>query len=618
MSTVNYAAPSLDVTSNPNYHPIAEETLVMNFGDLSQLGIARNKLRPELCIPLVHDVRCIVPKSAGHGLWKNMFKIINPDNDDLADLREFDVIMDINTMPLRDLDLQTGEITEDQIIVALQASLDPKQNVDHIAIIESEKIQNALTAIGNRARLSSARIAGAMTNAASMNERLSRWIMDNLMTAEETRTVVGSPEMSANVIYGLDYATFTQLGALAPEVVSEYRSDWDVIDFEKLRSATHNDVSTFQHDMIKDVYNMVRADMMTQSFKCPAPLANMFERAAGGRFVDLTIRVAKEGKSYGTELKDASKSLLGELAIYMLSFHQLSGVSAERAREYAFTRTLVVRHELFLDNDEISPMAIDGNLETSMTEVVEWARMVRQPEKFYTCMYAACASFIRSGHHATAANLDNHLCKMLAAINVQVNKEHARQLLNTSVYNGTHPASMRLMLAYCMWRGRKQKISAAISYRLHSAPPFAMAYTNLEIFMDALHAADFFFVLNRESEYRSFKEHLRTIKESMYYVAPYADYLYGKTAAEPSYERSEAAKSAAYAAALNSALPSTTLVFSPALKKLSEQASVNSIGAQLMVEGYAEAFRRYFKTTISKTLTDRKKITFGQAALPPV
>jgi hypothetical protein len=300
-------------------------------------------------------------------------------------------------------------------------------------------------------------------------------------------------------------------------------------------------------------------------------------------------------------------TLLGELAIYLLSFKQIIPANAERAREFAFARQLVVRHGLFMDSDELLHMVVSAPLIVDASELREWAMRMKRPEVAYACLYMTAHSFLISGHHGSAANLDNKLMRVIGALGNPISLEVSRAMLSTAVYNGPHVASVRLLIGYLLHRSSTEKVTNAIALRLRPNPPLSAAYLNLEIFVDALHSARFFEVLGKVDEYRSFKDHVKEIRATMWYVAPYSYYLYGKTAPDPLYQKGEAAKMASYAAALTTALPTTTLALSPALLKLAEESNRNAISSVLYVEAYVTAFRRFFRVSIEQNMAK----TFG-------
>jgi hypothetical protein len=186
-------------------------------------------------------------------------------------------------------------------------------------------------------------------------------------------------------------------------------------------------------------------------------------------------------------------------------------------------------------------------------------------------------------------------------------------MLSTAVYNGPHAASTRVMLGFLMYRNTEEKVSNAIAIRLRPNPPLSAAYCNLEIFADALHAARFFEAIGTIQEYLSFKNHMKEIKATMFYVAPYAKYLYGKSSPDPLNAKAEAGKLGSYAVALNSALPGSTLGMSPALLKLADQQGRNSISAALYVDAYVIGFKRFFSVSVENKIKKLYGVTREQS-----
>lgn len=226
----------------------------------------------------------------------------------------------------------------------------------------------------------------------------------------------------------------------------------------------------------------------------------------------------------------------------------------------------------------------------------------RKLERYYIMMYVSAVSFLKSGHHASAANLDNTTMRMLQAVNIPCTLDTARSMLPCGVYAGPHASSMRLLIGYLLHRNVTQKVSNAIAYRLAPNPPNAAGYCNLELFIEALNAAGFFYALDRLQEYNEFKRNMREIRSSMWYVAPYSHYLYNKTSPDPLDVKASVGKLAAYAAGIGHALPNSSLNISPSLKKLADAQKVNSIAGPLVVQAYSAAFTRWARMTIETAL----------------
>lgn len=604
MAVVAYNVPNLNIAPSDNYNVPQAYDYVRTEGDMSQIGMDRDIQSAPLHIPAIEKGLIVFPRAANHGFWKSA--LTPPEGSDVTDTDA--VIMTVKTVGLLKTDIGADSAEHAKIISDLQEALDPVREISMQSVTNDERMQAHLASIMARLPRAAAVVSAALTQLAIIDDRFFAWARENLGMSEAT--VRDDIVITPNLVIDMNYANWLVASSLWRDRSDSEMQSWKVVDVSKLLAAANLDESTYQNELLSDMYNVVRADLSVQAFKCPARIAELFEGI-------LTLANVNVKVSYGEDetkirgnftIKPGKLNMLRELTMYVLSLRQIMGVSPDRAREFAMTRMLIVRHGLIHDTKEVSLMEPKIPFVQSMDDVVNWLGMCRKPETFYMCMMTAVISFLKSGHHASAANLDNTLEKLLGAISIPTNRESSRNLLMTSVYNGTHPASMRLLMAYCLHRVQTKKLSGAISYRLATSPPLAMGFNNLEIFMDALNAAEFFAMMGRTAEYTTFKDHMRTIRSSMWYVAPYSLYLFGKTKPDPLYAKGEAAKLAAYAAAISSALPNSTLIYSPALRKMANQASVNSISAQLMIEGYVDAFRQFFKRTVARTLTEKKKI----------
>jgi hypothetical protein len=375
------------------------------------------------------------------------------------------------------------------------------------------------------------------------------------------------------------------------------------VEFAKLVDAAPDDESTYLHPVMADVYLKIKQVMSVRSFTAPPSVEKVISSRDHPNGVVVKLWVGSGEETRALEVKAGKAVMLGELAFYIISFKQVVPANLERAREFAFSRELVLRHGLFMDSTEKMPMTIGETLRFDAEELRLWANKVKKPEVFYACLYASAHSFLISGHHASAANLDNKLAKILGALGEQTTLEAVRNLIPTAVYHGPHPASMRLLLAYLFTRAKTEKITNAIALRLRPNPPLSAAFVNLEIYCDALNAARFFEVFGKQDEYRTFKTNMAEIRRTMWYVAPYSKYLYNKSVEDPQFEKAEAGKLAAYAAALRVALPTSSLAMSPALDKLATESNRNALAATLYVESYVLAFRRFFRFTVEQNMS---------------
>lgn len=612
MAVVEYTVPDLKLQTNEKYVATEAFEYMYTEGDLSLLGLDRNRLASSLCFPAVTNAQFTFANAATHAFWRSATTFA-PELADADKPKESDtVVLRITTAGLKDNFIGGTEVAQRRAIRDLQAALDPVHHVTAEEVAGDPRAKEFLDKTEEAEPRMCSIVSSDWTSLAATSTRFRSWAMDAFHFSEGT--VAEDLLILPKAIHDLSYADWLVGSSLYVDRSEEAQRAWNLIDFVKLYSSTGASETTFAHPVSRDIFNTISADLSLHQFKCPDAISALFNGSTTLAAVNIALFWCDD--KFTTlrpfAIKEGSLRSLREFGVYCLSLKQITGTTAERAQEFAMTRMLLVRHGLLHDSQEIVPMNMTDRIAVDMTEAKNFISACRQPEMYYMCLYAAVISFQKSGHHATAANLDNTLQKLLGSISIVASREHVRSLLSSAVYNGTHPASMRLMIAYCHHRVVTMKLSGAIAYRLVAQPPLAVAYHNLEIFMDALSASDFFKVLDRVHEYSSFKDHMKTIRSTMWYVAPYSLYLYNKTAPDPSYAKQEAAKLASYAAAINTALPNTTLVFSPALRKLASQAAVNSISATLLVEGYVDAFRRFFKQTVTRTLTDRKKIRTGE------
>lgn len=611
MAVVQYNVPNLSLTTSDAFHVPSALEYVYTEGDLDQLGMERSRQEAAMHVPAIAGQEIIIPGGCANPFIRAMIQA--REGGEMP--TDADLVLTVNSTALARLRIDGAN--EPNRIAELQAALDPVREVSLRTIVDDPRVGNAVSAVMGRLDRSEALVAAAWAELVHQDDNFSRWAIQAF--AADERATIAEVTFTAKSIRDLSLADWITGAALWKSRSPEESAAAKVVDAAKMLLAAPNDATTYQHELLADTFSLVKADLTIQAFRCPTAIASLFNG-------DATMAAIHVGASWLRGSGDAAQSgklafikkdyrPIKELVMYAMSARQITGVSIERVREFAATRMLIIRHGLIHDSTEVSIMEPKAPLIFEQAELSQWLMICKKPEMYYMCMTVAVVSFLKSGHHASAANLDNTLEKMLGAVSISVGREQSRNLLSTAVYNGTHPASMRLLVAYCMHRIQSKKLSAAISYRLSTAPPMAMGYHNLELFMDALNASEFFDTLNRTHEYRAFKEHMVTIRRTMWYVAPYSLYLYGKTMPDPTYAKQEAAKYAAYAAAITQALPDTTLVFSPALRKMAQQAAVNSISAQLVVQAYVEAFRRFFRLMITSDMAEKKKIKAQTAAM---
>lgn len=580
-------------------------------GDLSQLGLVRNSLRKELQIPIHNAFRMDVNYPSSSKFMSSIFKKL--DNDVTVIPPSAIVRLVIDTTPLANLKLSPDDAASKKMVSELQTSLDPKKLAPHEAIIESLRLIDAIRSIKKRAVVASSAFAGFISSQLTTNNKLGEFLVNAGIIAEDTHTVTEERVITGEQIKDMGYQSLLMVSSLVGDMPSEFKKHFEVLEFIGLHDALGDDESVYEHPLIRDIYATAKNEAMSKGFDAPAWLSDIFSKASNGSNVHVQASALwREGENEKTcklEIKVGKNDIVGELAFYLLSLKQVQTSNIERARDFAFMRLLVLRHALSLTSDELCPMTCNSVLTVDPAEINEWFSKVRQPEKYYSFLYVSMISFLKSGHHASAANLDNTLVKVMSAMGSPISLEVARNWIPCAVYFGPHVASVRMLYAYLLFRSKSTPVSNAIALRMAPNPPLASGYCNLEIFIDALHSAGFFDALGTADEYRHFKDNMKEIRSSMHYVAPYAFYLYGKSAPDPLFIKQEAGKLAAYASALKDALPGTSLIMSPALMKLAGESSRNSISATLHVQGFASAFQRFFRITVEQSLAKRLGVT---------
>jgi len=68
-------------------------------------------------------------------------------------------------------------------------------------------------------------------------------------------------------------------------------------------------------------------------------------------------------------------------------------------------------------------------------------------ELLYCQLATVLISFLKSGHHATAARIENTYAKIASSLGFQVDISSIAPKRDTIFYEGFHPASMRLVFA---------------------------------------------------------------------------------------------------------------------------------------------------------------------------
>jgi len=318
------------------------------------------------------------------------------------------------------------------------------------------------------------------------------------------------------------------------------------------------------------------------------------------------------GKVINLGVDEEALDMVRDFCLYAIGCAQSGENSNQLVTDFAFSRLLIYRHRLFEDGGEVQAFLQAKPFELTEELFNTFIDLMLKPESIYASVFTACISFKKAGHHASTFNLDNTLVKINGALGDPISLPVAQTRLKGSTYHGSHPASMRLLIAYVMHRSAEDKMSGAIMLRMFPNPPGYAAICNLEIYIDALEQTGFFKYMDRQKEYVGYKKSMEVVRGVMHFCAPYSRYLYGRVEQDPEVERNNALRLVAYAAALQNVMPGSTLRMSPALVKQAANAAANMIGAALDVEAFVSAYRRFFRQLVEGQMTRSYAAKTGQ------
>lgn len=296
---------------------------------------------------------------------------------------------------------------------------------------------------------------------------------------------------------------------------------------------------------------------------------------------------------------------LRQFAFYMYSRAQAAQAREEENHMFSMGRLHVAVQRQYYDSTEII-LAEDFKYDHPNESIIKaFFDSFNKPEIWRLLEHAIAISFLRSGHHATAYNMYNILSRIFGSLGINVNMDFIQAYLRSYVYHGGHVGSTRVQILQSWAKASTNEFIGSIAYRLHPAPPMFATYTNLELYVDQLATIGFFEYMNKTSEYEAFKSAMASIKKKMHFAAPYSEYLYGQSVADPVAEKSIAIRVAAYATAIAAVMPNSTLLDSPALQKLVAQTSDNTISANLLIEAYVTAYRSFHRRIVERRLESK-------------
>jgi len=296
------------------------------------------------------------------------------------------------------------------------------------------------------------------------------------------------------------------------------------------------------------------------------------------------------------------------------------GVDAKAKAMFGCSRSRVVRQNFQHGNVEIN--AIDGTLayakKVKEDPIVKEAvcvlveKMLADPIEVDIYHCGSVASFMKAGHHATAAGLAHTVVKLLQSMTVVLNVDVAAvsKLIPYGSYYGFHCASIILVFSSLAAKAQRDELSFAISRRLYVSPPGTVGFNVAMIFLCALDRAQFFHTINRKAEFDDLLiEYDKWYQKAPQY-APYALYMYGITLPEDTAFRNKMSTWLGYCAALPEVMPTSTLRFSAALARESAAAASNDIIGPILANSYGTAIATS-ATRSMREIMDKKVLRIG-------
>lgn len=490
---------------------------------------------------------------------------------------------------------------------ATQQALQPVSDVTLQQIANSEFFNDAIKTLKAQVKVNLSQMATAI-NVNLANEKGLLEQVKKLLDFDENATVA-EVKVNADELDAATYAEFTALcngySHIFDRTHIDRVSDWKFwIEHEqKLDPITEATVT------IGAIAGKMREKLSTKAFELP--LGVTFEPWAWQTTNSFQVIWENAEEKPGTEMDRK------DLAFYIHSLAQTSETDQLARKTFAMCRTLVWKHGLFLDSEEthFSKPNPEENKKyvPSADDLKGFDDLYANPERYFALALVSAISFLKSGHHATAYGLPNQLSRVLNALQDTVDPAQIGTLIRAGVYHGFHVASMRQLIAYIKHLAKTGELSGAIAYRLNAVPPMFAGYANLALVIEALNKAKFFEYTNNKALYIEFMTAYTTIREKMHYCAPYSKYLYGRYDGSLDKEKEICTKMAAFASAIDSVMPTSTLRESPSLRKLVSASTSNDLVASLLVEGYITAFRKYFRTGIENAFN--KKVDKGESIL---
>jgi len=136
----------------------------------------------------------------------------------------------------------------------------------------------------------------------------------------------------------------------------------------------------------------------------------------------------------------------------------------------------------------------------------------------------------------------------------------------------------------------------------------------LNLVVEQLQNVHFFEYMGRVELYQQFKGLYASYAKTSFLEVPYAHYFYGDGRAESVALKQAVGPMFAYASAIGSAMPGSTIGDSVALKREAAAQANNSITARIEVESFVKAYRTFLRSMVRNMLATKAGVS-GAAAL---
>lgn len=594
------ATVDLKMQYNPAWIPAASEYFTLKVPDFTQLGLRRNQLPKEGWFPTNRAVDIVfqdVPVMIARKL-----------NVNRANTRQTTMVVSLDFSGLR-----TGQLSDTQVR-ALQTALSPSVVDEEAAVRASDEYTEAVQKLRAEAEALYPLLAAQLIAICQVQlDKLDR--VSSLLGAQEVdenATVTAIATITPERLAALTYIKWQTLLALVPDLKDVYGQAVQQVTWVKMQSEYPTNTALLHHPVFAATYDQLAAKYRVKEFHCPLSVAQAMSDT--GRLVAFTIALhttTQDGTNPEEKhvdevdlqrVPDGIKGFIGALAVFTMEYNHTAATTDYEKCLFAYTRWLQFREGWLLDSQELCEFTLP-EIKYDWTEMcAKFKDQDNRSELFYAATYCSAISFLKSGHHATAFNLPNTMSKLAGALGQALTPEEAVPWVRCAVYHGAHVGSMRLIIAHAWMAHQSGNITGAVAYRLHPTPPLFAAYINLSLFVESLAMIRFFEFMGKNDDLVRFRGAIARMKSVMHFCAPYSNYLYGSTLADPTNDKQIAAEFASLAIALNAAIPNSSLGLSPSLAKLAANAANVNVGAHLQVEAFIVAYRRFHVHLVTSQL----------------